>query len=169
MGHLYHGYVSHNQRVYPMFPDLEFVGMFSYEPWHPRHPSCSSLSNLGVQPWILPQNNQGEAQGARGSALQKARPILKYIYTKWGWNGRPPWKSGQKPDCEIELIRSLGWNENIGCKLNPPLVSMQNFRELIIYIKRCPLEMYNKLTVEEFIKNISICVYIYIYWNINQY
>ena len=54
-----------NQRVYPMFPDLEFVGMFSHEPWHPRHPSCSSLSNLGVQPWILPQNNQGEAQGAR--------------------------------------------------------------------------------------------------------
>ena len=45
--------------------------------------------------------------------------------------------------------------------LTPP-VSMQNFRELIIYIKRCPLEMYNKLTVEEFIKNISICVYIYI-------
>ena len=41
---------------------------------------------------------------------------------------------------------------------------MQNFRELIIYIKRCPLEMYNKLTVEEFIKNISICVYtVYIY------
>jgi hypothetical protein len=43
---------------------------------------------------------------------------------------------------------------------------MQNFRELIIYIKRCPLEMYNKLTVEEFIKNISICeytVYIYMY------
>ena len=82
MGHLYHGYVSHNQvgyiQKYPMFPDLKI-------PWDalPKRSLTSKvliIVELGSAAMdFASKQPTGEAQGARWRIAQKARPVLKYI------------------------------------------------------------------------------------------